>query len=89
MLLTNLLADWLQQLILQLLHANQYGFIRSRSIQDCIAWCFEFIHQCQQSRREIITLKLDFAKAFNTIKHGGILEVMKAIGFPNKWLYWI
>jgi hypothetical protein len=89
MLLTNLLADWLQQLILQLLHANQYGFIRSRSIQDCIAWCFEFIHQCQQSRREIITLKLDFAKAFNTIKHGAILEVMKAIGFPNKWLYWI
>ena len=46
-LLTKLLADRLHMVILQLLHANQYGFIRTRTIQDCLAWCFEYIHQCQ------------------------------------------
>ena len=48
-LLTKILAERLQKIILLLLHANQYGFIKSRTIQDCIAWCFEYIHQCQQS----------------------------------------
>jgi hypothetical protein len=36
-LLTKLLADRLQQVITQLVHENQYGFIKTRSIQDCLA----------------------------------------------------
>lgn len=45
--ITKLLVDRLQGVILRLVHKNQYGFIRSRSIQDCLAWCFEYIHQCK------------------------------------------
>jgi hypothetical protein len=33
-LLTKLVADRLQQVIIQLVHENQYRFIKSRSIQD-------------------------------------------------------
>jgi hypothetical protein len=51
-LLTKLLADRLNQWILKLVSANQYGFIRGRTIHDCLAWSFEFIYQCQKSRRE-------------------------------------
>jgi hypothetical protein len=43
-LITKLLADRLQQVILKLVHRNQYGFIRSRTIQDCLAWSYEYIH---------------------------------------------
>jgi hypothetical protein len=36
-LLTKLLANRLQKVILDLVHKNQYGFIKSRTIQDCLA----------------------------------------------------
>lgn len=49
--LTKLLANRLQKVILKIIHRNQYGFLRGRSIQDCLAWAFEFIHQCQASGR--------------------------------------
>lgn len=36
-LITKILADRLQSIIFQLVHSNQYGFIRGRTIQDCLA----------------------------------------------------
>lgn len=38
--LTKLLANRLQKVILDVVHANQYGFIKGRTIQDCLAWAF-------------------------------------------------
>ena len=76
-------------MILCIIHRNQYGFLKGRTIQDCLAWAFEYIYQCQASKKEIVLLKLDFAKAFDTIDHAAMLTKMKNMGFNDKWLGWV
>lgn len=87
--LTKILAERLQHWILKLVHRNQYGFIKTHTIQDCLGWAYEYIHQCKSSGNEIVILKLDFEKVFDTMEHQFILNMMQAKGFDDKWLQWI
>jgi len=87
--ITKLLAERLQKVILKIIHKYQYGFIKHRTIQDCLAWSFEYIHQCQQSKKEIVIVKLDFSKAFDTVEHSAIIEMLSHLGFPSRWINWV
>jgi hypothetical protein len=87
--LTKLLANRFQGVILKVVHENQYGFLKGRTIQDCITWSFQFLRLCHKSKMKIVLLKLDFEKAFKKIEHKVILQVMKHKGFFDKWLSWI
>jgi hypothetical protein len=44
--LTKLLANRLQKEIIPVLHQNQYGFIKGKTIHDCLGWAFEYLRIC-------------------------------------------
>jgi hypothetical protein len=54
-----------------------------------VGWAYEYIHQCKQSGTETVILKLDFAKAFDTVEHKAIKKVFESWGFDATWLDWL
>lgn len=87
--ITNLLANRLQRVIIPLIHQNQYGFIKSRNIQDCLAWAFEYLDICHKSKKEIVIIKIDFEKAFDKVEHSAIVDMLKHLGFGGKFISWV
>jgi hypothetical protein len=88
-LVAKILANRLQKVATRVVHENQYGFVKGKTIQDCLGWAFEFLHHCHQSKREIVILKLDFEKAFDLVEFSIVLDMLRAKGFPDKWILWV
>jgi hypothetical protein len=44
--ITKLMGNRLQSVILRVIHENQYEFFKNRSIQNCLAWSFEYLNLC-------------------------------------------
>jgi hypothetical protein len=88
-LLTKLMATRLQSVIQSVVHLNQYGFIKGRTIQDCLTWAFQFVHIYHKSKIEIVILKLDFEKAFDMVEYEVVLSMLWHKGFSGKWITWV
>jgi hypothetical protein len=78
--LTKLAANRLQDVILSCIHKNQYGFLKGRSLLDCLSWAFEYLYLYHASKNPMIILKLEIAKSIDTIEHESILQVMQYKG---------
>jgi hypothetical protein len=50
--ITKLIASGLHKFIIPLIRENQYGFIKTRNIQDCLAWAFKYLGICHKSKKE-------------------------------------
>lgn len=87
--ITKLLAKRAQQEILSMINKNQYGFIKTRTIQDYLAWSFEYLHMCHKSKNPIIIFKIDFEKSFDKVDHNAIFYMLKHLGFGDNWIRWI
>jgi hypothetical protein len=87
--LSKVLTKRLQGEIPKLININQIGFIKGRSISDTFVYALELVQVCHKRKKPAIVLKLDFAKAFDTVNWDGLFSVLSTRGFPNKWNQWI
>jgi len=79
----------LQQQIQNLIDIDQTGFIRGQSISENFIYATELVQCCHRRRMPTIVLKLDFAKAFDTVNWSGLLHILDARGFPEQWTSWV
>ena len=84
-LVTKILANRLADRLDELVSSNQSAFIKKRFIQDnfmMVQQTVKFLHSHKQPR---ILLKLDITKAFDSVSWAFLLEVLRKLGFGNRW----
>jgi hypothetical protein len=88
-LLTKILARRLAPRMPELVDENQTAFICGRSIQGNFVLVQESAKRLFSKGRSSVFLKVDIAKAFDSISRPFLLSVLWQRGFGPRWLSWI
>lgn len=87
--LLKLLANRLKQVISSIISEVQFAFIKERNISECILIAGEIVHSIQNNLIEGVILKVDFEKAFDTMRWDFLDSCLRAQGFGHKWCNWM
>eukprot|EP00267_Zea_mays_P032771 XP_008666548.1 uncharacterized protein LOC103645237 [Zea mays] len=87
--ISKVLANRLAPCLDQLVSRSQSAFIRKRSIHDNFLFTQNLIKELNRAKIPTLFLKLDIAKAFDSVRWDYLLEVLHHLGFGNRWKAWV
>ena len=86
---SKVLANRLKRVIPHLISEHQSSFIKCRLITDNIMVAFETLNYMKNhnsGKKGFMALKLDMSKAYDWVEWSFLREVMKRMGFNDKWV---
>jgi hypothetical protein len=91
--LTKTLTNALNPAIDKLVHTDQTGFVKgSRWISDngmLLSSIIDFADFAEEGEVEGAMVFLDFQKAFDSLSHSFMVEVLRKAGIPNDFIRWV
>ncbi|GJX39579.1 RNA-directed DNA polymerase, eukaryota [Tanacetum coccineum] len=86
---TKILATRLSSIISGLISDVQTAFLPNRQILDGPFIINELLYWCKHKKQQAIVFKVDFAKAYDSIRWDFLKDVLRAFCFGSKWCSWI
>lgn len=86
---SKIMTSRLQRQITSLIGTDQTGFMRGRSISENFVYAVELVQCCHKRKVPTLGLKLDFAKAFDSVHWDSLLCILEVHGFPAQWNGWV
>ena len=71
-----------------ILHENQYGFQQGKSTQDALMKFSTLVYNNLDKGNSVLTIFIDFSKAFDTVPHKILLSKLKHYGIQGNLLKW-
>lgn len=87
--ITKVLAKRLKMVMSNLISDSQSAFVSGRYILDGVVVLNELVEEAKLARIERMVFKVDFAKAYDSVDWDFLLDMLRAMKFPEKWILWI
>ncbi|GJW99717.1 RNA-directed DNA polymerase, eukaryota [Tanacetum coccineum] len=87
--IAKILANRLVRVLGDIVNEVQSAFIAERQILDGPFILNEVLQWCKIKKKQSLIFKVDFEKAYDSVRWDFLDDVLKKFGFGNKWCDWI
>ncbi|GJZ54428.1 RNA-directed DNA polymerase, eukaryota [Tanacetum coccineum] len=84
-----IMANRLVGVLGDIVSEEQSAFIANRQILDGPFILNEVMHWCKAKKKQALIFKVDFEKAYDSVRWDFLDEVLDKFGFGNKWRRWV
>lgn len=80
------LANRMLQVLPYIVSQDQFGYLKGRSISDNLLDLMSVIQHCEDNQLEAILISVDFKRAYDSVSHKALLEILKAFNFGDNFI---
>jgi hypothetical protein len=88
-LFSKIMANRLRSRLSEVVSTNQSAFVRGRSLHDNFILVRQVARKINLQRQSGVLLKLDLTRAFDSISWSFLFEVLRRMGFGERFLKWV
>ena len=87
--IAKVLAGRLKKVLPAIIDESQSAFIKDRGLTDSVLLANEVIEDLRRKGRRGLCLKVDFEKAYDSVRWEYMYDMLDRMGFHNTWIKWI
>ncbi|GKF04195.1 RNA-directed DNA polymerase, eukaryota, reverse transcriptase zinc-binding domain protein, partial [Tanacetum coccineum] len=87
--IAKVLANRLVLVLDDLVNEIQSAFVSERQILDGLFILNEIVQWCKSRKKQSMIFKVDFEKAYDSVRWDFIEDMLRSFGFGEKWCMWI
>ena len=87
--ISKVLAIRMKKVLPALIDECQSGFVNGRGILDNVLLANEVLEDLKRNGRKGLCLKVDFEKAYDSVRLEFLYDMLSRMGFHNLWIVWI
>jgi len=72
-----------------ILHVTQTGYVPGRQVNDNLRLIEEIIETAKSTKQESYLITLDATKAFDSVDHKYLQDILRKYGFPPEYINWV
>jgi len=87
--ITKALSCRIKRVLPVVIDDSQSSFLKDRGLLDSVLVANEVVEELRRYRRRDLCLKVDYEKAYDSVRWDFLFDMLHRLGFHSKWIMWI
>ena len=87
--ITKVLSFRMKDVLSLVIDESQSAFLKDRGMLDSVLMANEVVEEITRKQRSGICLKVDYEKAYDSVRWKFLFDMLQRLGFHSKWIAWV